>query len=101
MNKKEHVPVLLGPVLEGLNIQPGGWYVDGTFGRGGHSSALLKLLDNEGRLLAIDRDPQAIAQVDEALQQDPRFELVHGEFAALQNYAIERKFLGKVDALVP
>ncbi len=100
MNKKEHVPVLLGPVLEGLNIQPAGWYVDGTFGRGGHSSALLKLLDNEGRLLAIDRDPQAIAQVDEALQQDPRFELVHGEFAELKNYAIERKFLGKVDGLL-
>ena len=100
MNKKEHVPVLLGPVLEGLNIQPAGWYVDGTFGRGGHSSALLKLLDNEGRLLAIDRDPQAIAQVDEALQQDPRFELIHGEFAELKNYAIERKFLGKVDGLL-
>ena len=100
MNKKEHVPVLLGPVLEGLNIRPAGWYVDGTFGRGGHSSALLKLLDNEGRLLAIDRDPQAIAQVDEALQQDPRFELVHGEFAELKNYAIERKFLGKVDGLL-
>ncbi len=100
MNKKEHVPVLLGPVLEGLNIQPAGWYVDGTFGRGGHSSALLKLLDNEGRLLAIDRDPQAIAQVDEALQQDPRFELVHGEFAELKNYAVERKFLGKVDGLL-
>ncbi len=100
MNKKEHVPVLLGPVLEGLNIQPAGWYVDGTFGRGGHSSALLKLLDNEGRLLAIDRDPQAIAQVDEALQQDPRFELIHGEFGELKNYAIERKFLGKVDGLL-
>jgi len=100
VNKKEHVPVLLGPVLEGLNIQPAGWYVDGTFGRGGHSSALLKLLDNEGRLLAIDRDPQAIAQVDEALQQDPRFELIHGEFAELKNYAIERKFLGKVDGLL-
>ncbi len=100
MSKKEHVPVLLGAVLEGLNIQPGGWYVDGTFGRGGHSSALLKLLDNEGRLLAIDRDPQAIEQVAEALQQDPRFELVHGEFAELKNYAVERKFLGKVDGLL-
>ena len=100
MNKKEHVPVLLGPVLEGLNIQPAGWYVDGTFGRGGHSSAILKRLDTEGRLLAIDRDPQAIAQVDAALQQDPRFELVHGDFAELKNYAVERKFLGKVDGLL-
>jgi 16S rRNA (cytosine1402-N4)-methyltransferase len=100
VNNKEHVPVLLGPVLEGLNIQPGGWYVDGTFGRGGHSSAILKQLGTEGRLLAIDRDPQAIAQVDEALQHDPRFELLHGEFAELKNYAVKRKFLGKVDGLL-
>ena len=100
MNKKEHVPVLLDPVLEGLNIRSDGWYVDGTFGRGGHSSAILKLLDTEGRLLAIDRDPQAIAQVDEALQRDPRFELVQGEFAELNKYAVERKLLGKVDGLL-
>ncbi len=100
MKKKEHVPVLLDSVLEGLNIQSSGWYVDGTFGRGGHSSAILKLLEAQGRLLAIDRDPQAIAQVDAALQQDPRFELVHGEFAELKNYAVERKFLGKVDGLL-
>ncbi len=100
MKKKEHVPVLLDSVLEGLNIQSSGWYVDGTFGRGGHSSAILKLLEAQGRLLAIDRDPQAIAQVDAALQQDPRFELVHGDFAELKNYAVERKFLGKVDGLL-
>jgi 16S rRNA (cytosine1402-N4)-methyltransferase len=100
VKKKEHVPVLLDSVLEGLNIQSSGWYVDGTFGRGGHSSAILKLLEAQGRLLAIDRDPQAIAQVDAALLQDPRFELVHGEFAELKNYAVERKFLGKVDGLL-
>jgi len=100
VKKKEHVPVLLDPVLEGLNIRPGGRYVDGTFGRGGHSSAILKLLDTEGRLLAIDRDPQAIAQVDEALLNDARFELVQGEFAELRNYAVEREILGKVDGLL-
>jgi 16S rRNA (cytosine1402-N4)-methyltransferase len=100
VNKKEHVPVLLDAVLEGLNIQSNGWYVDATFGRGGHSSAILKLLDNEGRLLAIDRDPQAIAQLDETLLNDPRFELIQGEFAELKNYAIERKCLGKVAGLL-
>jgi len=100
VKKKEHVPVLLDSVLEGLNIQSGGWYVDGTFGRGGHSSAILKLLDTEGRLLAIDRDPQAIAQLDAALLNDPRFELVQGEFAEIRNYAVERKLLGKVDGLL-
>ena len=100
MNKKAHVPVLLDQVLEGLNIDPAGCYVDGTFGRGGHSSAILKQLNSEGRLLAIDRDPQAIAQVDRALSHDPRFELVHGEFAELRNYAVERELLGKVAGLV-
>ena len=100
MKKKEHVPVLLDPVLAGLNIRPGGRYVDGTFGRGGHSSALLKRLDNGGRLLAIDRDPQAIAQADEALLKDARFELIQGEFAELKRYAVERKILGKVDGLL-
>jgi 16S rRNA (cytosine1402-N4)-methyltransferase len=100
VNKKAHVPVLLDQVLEGLNIHADGWYVDGTFGRGGHSSAILKQLGSEGRLLAIDRDPQAIAQVDKAFTDDPRFELIHGEFAELKNYAIERELLGKVAGLV-
>ena len=100
MNKKEHVPVLLDQVLEGLNIQSGGWYVDGTFGRGGHSGAILEHLDTEGRLLAFDRDPQAIAQVGAALKHDPRFELVQGEFAELKNYAVERQLLGKVAGLL-
>lgn len=100
MNKKQHVPVLLDAVLEGLNIRPGGLYVDGTFGRGGHSSAILRKLDHDGRLLAFDRDPEAIEQQDEALKQDPRFELIQGEFAELKRYAIERQFLGKVAGLL-
>ena len=100
MNKKEHVPVLLESVLEGLKIQADGCYVDGTFGRGGHSSAILKRLNTEGRLLAIDRDPQAISQVDAALQRDQRFELVQREFRELIDHAFERKLLGKVDGLL-
>lgn len=100
MNNKEHVPVLLDQVLEGLNIHSDGRYVDATFGRGGHSSAILRQLGSEGRLLAFDRDPSAISEVDKALEQDPRFELVKGEFSELRNYAIERKLLGKVDGLL-
>jgi 16S rRNA (cytosine1402-N4)-methyltransferase len=100
VNKKEHVPVLLDQVLEGLNIQSDGWYVDGTFGRGGHSGAILEHLNTEGRLLAIDRDPHAVADVSEALTDDPRFELIQGEFAELKNYAIERELLGKVAGLL-
>jgi len=95
-----HVPVLLEPVLRGLNIRPDGCYVDGTFGRGGHSSAILKLLGSNGRLLAIDRDPQALAAVAPALKGDPRFEVIKGEIAELKEYALERNLLGKVDGLL-
>ena len=81
-------------------MQPDGWYVDGTFGRGGHSRAILQHLGSEGRLLALDRDPEAINALDPQLAQDPRFELVQREFAELRNYAIERKLLGKVAGLL-
>ena len=57
MSSNAHVPVLLGPVLEGLDIKEDGLYVDATFGRGGHSSAILQRLGSEGRIIAIDRDP--------------------------------------------
>lgn len=100
MNNKQHVPVLLDEVLEGLNIRPGGLYVDGTFGCGGHSSAILQRLGSTGRLLAFDRDPAAVGQQDGTLINDPRFELVKAEFAELKDYAIERQFLGKVAGLL-
>ena len=95
-----HVPVLLDPVIAGLNLREGGLYIDGTFGRGGHSLAILKQLGPGGRLLAIDRDPQAIATAADALKSDPRFELVHGEFSELKEHAIKRNLLGTVDGLL-
>jgi len=100
VNNKQHVPVLLAPVLEGLNIRPGGRYVDGTFGRGGHSRAILERLDKDGLLLAIDRDPEAAAGLDAALAAERRFELVQGQFGELERYASERELLGKVDGLL-
>ena len=100
MSSNAHVPVLLGPVLEGLDIKKDGVYVDGTFGRGGHSYAILQQLGAKGRLLAIDRDPQAIAAADEALTKDPRFELQRGELEQLGK-CIEAKGLGgRVDGLL-
>ena len=100
MSSNEHVPVLLGPVLDGLNIKRDGVYVDGTFGRGGHSSAILGQLGKSGRLIAIDRDPQAIASAPKALIDDPRFELIRGEIAELEKYMAERDLLGNVDGLL-
>ena len=77
-----HVPVLAAEVLEALAIRPDGTYVDGTFGRGGHSRAILAKLGAQGRLLAIDRDPEAIAAARSIA--DPRFSIVHAKFSELE-----------------
>jgi 16S rRNA (cytosine1402-N4)-methyltransferase len=100
MSSNAHMPVLMGPVLKGLEIKADGNYVDGTFGRGGHSSAILEQLNADGRLLAIDRDPQAIAAVPKALEEDPRFELLRGEIAELSTCIGERELTGRVDGLL-
>jgi 16S rRNA (cytosine1402-N4)-methyltransferase len=100
MSSNAHVPVLLGPVLEGLDIKKDGVYVDGTFGRGGHSYAILQRLGDRGRLLAIDRDPQAIAAADEALTEDTRFELQKGELEQLGRHIDEKGLTGRVDGLL-
>ena len=100
MSSNEHVPVLLGPVLKGLEIKKDGYYVDGTFGRGGHSGEILKRLDSNGRLIGIDRDPDAIASAPTSLTDDPRFELVRGCCAELKSIIKEKDLIGKVDGLL-
>jgi 16S rRNA (cytosine1402-N4)-methyltransferase len=100
MSSNAHVPVLLGPVLEGLNIRASGCYVDATFGRGGHSSAILDRLTENGRLIAIDRDPQAVESAPQALLQDPRFELIRGECAQLEKFIDARGLRGSVDGVL-
>jgi len=76
-----HIAVLLHEAVEALAIRGDGVYVDGTFGRGGHSRAVLERLGAAGRLIALDRDPQAIA-AGQAIA-DPRFTLVHAPFSEL------------------
>jgi 16S rRNA (cytosine1402-N4)-methyltransferase len=77
----EHIPVLLTEALDALAVRPDGVYVDGTFGRGGHSRSLLARLGPAGRLIALDRDPTAIAAGQTI--DDARFTLVHARFAEL------------------
>ncbi len=100
MSDDQHVPVLLDKVLSGLAIKQDGIYVDGTFGRGGHSSAILERLGEEGRLIAIDRDPQAIASAAPSLSSDQRVTLVRDEFANLATCMGERGVTGQVDGLL-
>ncbi|WP_115124505.1 16S rRNA (cytosine(1402)-N(4))-methyltransferase RsmH [Marinirhabdus gelatinilytica] len=77
-----HNPVLLTETVDGLNIQPGGVYVDVTFGGGGHSREILKRLDNSGRLIAFDQDLDAL----ENAIDDPRFLLVNENFRFLKRF---------------
>jgi len=100
MSSNLHVPVLLGPVLDGLEIKEDGCYVDGTFGRGGHSGEILKRLNSNGRLIGIDRDPDAIASAPKALTDDPRFELIRGECAQLKTIISEKRLSGEVDGIL-
>lgn len=88
----EHQSVLFQESIEALSIRPLGTYVDGTFGRGGHSRGILERLAPRGRLFAFDRDPEAVMAA-EAIQ-DPRFKLVHSAFSgmapALLSFGVRR-----------
>ena len=76
-----HIPVLLHEVLELMQVQPSGTYIDATFGRGGHSRVILERLGPQGRLIVFDRDPQAIASARELAAGDPRVSVVHAAFS--------------------
>ncbi|KFX19542.1 16S rRNA (cytosine(1402)-N(4))-methyltransferase RsmH [Pectobacterium betavasculorum] len=94
----KHTTVLLDEAVNGLNIRSGGIYIDGTFGRGGHSRLILSQLGSEGRLLAIDRDPQAI-EAAKAID-DPRFSIIHGPFSAMAEYVAELGLTGQIDGVL-
>ena len=79
----EHVPVLVEEVLEGLALRADGLYVDGTFGRGGHTARMLDALGPNGAVLALDRDPAAIEAGHRRFGDESRLTLVHAEFAEL------------------
>ncbi|HSX59764.1 MAG TPA: 16S rRNA (cytosine(1402)-N(4))-methyltransferase RsmH [Tahibacter sp.] len=81
-----HVPVMLAEAVDALAVKPDGVYLDGTFGRGGHAREVLKRLGAGGRLLLLDRDPQAIAMARAEFGQDPRVQVRHGSFADLADW---------------
>lgn len=78
-----HIPVMLNEVIAALNIQPDGMYLDGTLGRAGHSQAILEKLGPQGRLICLDKDPQAIAYAQALFQDDPRVIVVHQCFSKM------------------
>lgn len=95
-----HRPVLLAEVIEGLSIRPSGIYIDATFGRGGHAQALLQRLDAQGVLLAIDKDPEAVAAARKMFADDARFSIEQGTFAMLEHYVQERGWKGRIDGVL-
>jgi 16S rRNA (cytosine1402-N4)-methyltransferase len=81
-----HIPVMLGEAVEGLAVHPGGRYLDGTFGRGGHARAVLSRLGPSGRLLLMDRDPAAIATAQAEFASDPRVAIRHANYSSLAEW---------------
>lgn len=80
---QEHTPVLLEEALAGLSVKADGYYLDATFGRGGHAGAILMKLGGSGRLFAIDRDPAAVSAARAQWANDARFAIAHGNFGDL------------------
>jgi len=96
-----HTTVLLHEAIDALVTQPDGIYVDGTFGRGGHTRELLSRLGPGARVIGIDRDPVAVAAAKDGPDavRDPRFEIVHASFAQLPAALAERG-IGKITGLL-
>lgn len=94
----KHVTVMLEPAVQALEIDRSGIYVDGTFGRGGHSRLILSKLNADGRLIAFDRDLAAIQTAQQI--NDPRFTIVHARFSTMKTYLEEQGLLGKVSGIL-
>ncbi|QEY61433.1 16S rRNA (cytosine(1402)-N(4))-methyltransferase RsmH [Metapseudomonas lalkuanensis] len=95
-----HITVLLEEAVEGLALRADGCYLDGTFGRGGHSRLILERLGPGGRLLGFDKDPQAIATGQALAADDGRFVIVQRSFAELGDEVRQRGLDGKVDGVL-
>lgn len=96
-----HLSVMLEEALHHLAIKKDGVYIDGTFGRGGHSQRILEALGENGRLYAFDRDETAInCEIAQKLSQDSRFQLVHAPFSEMENVVIELNLNGQFDGIL-
>ena len=94
--RSAHLPVLFAQVMEGLRVLADGRYLDGTFGRGGHAAGVLQQLGAGGRLLLMDKDPEAIAEAERKFGEDPRVSIRRGSFADLGAWDLAREGLDGV-----
>lgn len=95
-----HASVLLQESIAGLNIVPNGVYIDGTFGRGGHTQAILENLNEEGRLIAFDKDLEAVAYAKAHFAKDKRFLMIHDSFLNMESVAKEHHVFERVDGVL-
>ena len=95
-----HIPVMLEEAIRALDIRRDGIYIDGTFGRGGHSERILDSLGEGGRLLAFDKDEEAVLVARERFGSDRRFSIVHGSFAELSSVVAEQGLEHRVNGLL-
>lgn len=94
-----HIPVLLDECMDGLSIRPDGIYVDGTAGGAGHSSAIASRLGSSGRLIALDRDPDAVATATERLSVYPNAQVVHSNYSQIRE-VLDDLGIDKVDGIL-
>jgi len=100
MSDFNHQPVLLNEALESLNIRPSGNYIDATFGRGGHSRAILQQLNEAGRLIAFDQDPQAVEFARQNFADEPRLTIEHCNFNQVADVVEQLGLVGKIDGVL-
>ncbi len=96
----QHTPVLLDEVLAALDVKRDGRYLDATFGRGGHTAAILERIGKEGRVIAIDRDPEAIQAGRERFANDARLTLVSSPFSQMLSIVTSLGMAGKLDGVL-
>lgn len=96
----QHIPVLLNEVISNLVLYPHGIYVDGTFGRGSHSKAILNQLNDQGRLIAFDKDPEAVSFAQKHFSHDKRFTIIHGSYADMQKHLEQTGVHGRVNGVL-
>ena len=95
-----HTTVLLNEAVQALNINAAGRYVDGTFGRGGHSKLILEQLESKGHLLGFDKDPLAIQTAEKEFSNDSRFSITQSSFAELEAVISQYGWQGDVDGVL-
>lgn len=96
----QHTPVLLNEIVNHLISSPSATYIDATFGRGGHAEAILKMLDDDGRLIALDKDPEAVAYGKQKFAHDKRVSIFHASYVSLMSLLTSLNLVGQIQGVL-